>query len=293
MEPGAGGAIDTFLVRGPVDAALLAAKCARLPGHFDLECVAFFALGVSAKTIGSVAGGALGLHGVCPVFIAETHGIIGWDPALGANVQLMEEGFGGSGGEGVVVAAFRGGCHVPSSLGEGQGQGVSPLPEGRALHMVVRASGKPATPSSGLVYGGLAKACYELQHSGDLVPVSQFSVSTPFAVLSSFTGGAGEAASASLGKLPEVAKPPIAAGYFSCAACGLDKSGEESAAFAEHGLNGVRLFGMLSEALGPPTDAGPLPCVPELTEWTSILDRDPRPPTELHSEASVLALYGK
>lgn len=302
--PGAGGAIETFLVRGPVQASALAAKCAPLANFFDLECVAFFCLGTDPEAVSSVAGGALGLHGVCPVFIADCHGIIGWDNELGANVELMEKGLGveagsasGVGGEGVVIVAFRGGCHEPSCEDEGE-SGPSSLPEGRALHMVVRSAGKPTVPTSGVIYGGIAKACYKLEHSGDLVPVSQFAVSTPFAVLASFEGDAGQAASASLKMLPPVASPPIAAGYFSCPHRGINKYGKDGAepeAFAAHGLQGVRLFGMFADALGPPTSAVPIACVPELTEWTSILDADPRPAVELHSadSASVLALYGK
>lgn len=293
-EPGAGGAIETFLFKGPVDASALAIKCAPLANFFDLECVTFFCLGVDPAAIASVAGGALGLHGVCPVYIADCKGIVGWDAAIGANVEMLDASLGGSGGPGVVVAAFRGGCHQPSSLDEGeQGQ----LPSGRALHMVVRSRGKPNNPTSGVVYGGIAKACYRLEHSGDLVKVAQFAVSTPFAVLSTFERrAAGEAASSSVKLLPPVAYPPIAAGYFSCPSRGVNKYGKdgvEPAAFAEHGLAGVPLFGMFAEALGPPADGAPLACVPELTEWTSILDADPRPGLQLHAAASVLALYGK
>uniref|UniRef100_A0A7S4QNZ8 FIST domain-containing protein n=1 Tax=Alexandrium monilatum TaxID=311494 RepID=A0A7S4QNZ8_9DINO len=296
--PGAGGAIETFLVRGPVDVSTLAVRCAPLAAYFDIECVAFFCLRVKPEVVASVAGGSLGLHGVCPVFIAESGGIIGWDKELKANVELMERAEGGEGAEGVVVVAFRGGCHEPTSEREEDRGSSSNLPEGRALHMVVRSSGKPAAPPSGVVYGGVAKACYQLEHSGDLTPVSQFAVSTPFAVLASFSDGAGEAASASLKMLPEVASPPIAAGYFSCPGRGVHKYGEENAepaAFARHGLEKVRLFGMFADALGPATQAAPIRCVPELTEWTSILDADPRPEVQLHSadSASILALYGK
>lgn len=296
--PGAGGDIETFLVRGPVDPSKLAVKCASLAAYFDLECVAFFCLGVEPKVVASVAGGSLGLHGVCPVYIAEASGIIGWDKELKANVELMEKSDGESTEEGVVVVAFRGGCHEPTSEGEGEDASTSNLPEGRALHMVVRSSGKPAVPPSGVIYGGLAKACYVLEHSGDIKEVSQFAVSTPFAVLASFTDNAGEAASASLKMLPEVASPPIAAGYFSCPERGVHKYGEENAepsAFAKSGLESVKLFGMFADAFGPPTQSAPIPCVPELTEWTSILDADPRPEVQLHSadSASVLALYGK
>jgi len=295
--PGAGGAIDTFLVRGAVDASMLAAKCAPFARFFDLECVVFLSCGVDPAIVAQAAGGALGLHGVCPVFIADCRGVIGWDADAGGNTELLEDSLGGLSENGVVVAAFRGGCHEPSSLAEGTKAANQALPEGRALHLVVRASGVPLTPPSGMIYGGIAKACYELEHSGDLTEVSQFAVSTPFAVLSAFQRrDAGEVAKECLEMLPPPAKPPIAMGYFSCPSRGRNKYGEEgfeAAAIAEQGLGGIRIFGMYAEALGPPADSKPLACVPELTEWTSILDADPRPSLELHSSASVLALYGK
>jgi len=294
--PGAGGAIDTFLVRGPVDASALAAKCAKFARFFDLECMVFLSCGVDAAIVAKAAGGALGLHGVCPVFIAECQGVIGWDTDAKGNVELLEESVGGSGESGIVVAAFRGGCHEPSCIDE-DAKANQALPDGRALHLVVRASGVPLTPPSGMIYGGIAKACYQLKHSGDLNEVSQFSISTPFAVLSAFDRrDPGEVASECLSMLPPPATPPIAIGYFSCPSRGRNKYGEdgvEVAAIAKQGLGGIRMFGMYAEALGPPADAPPIPCVPELTEWTSILDADPRPALELHSSASVLALYGK
>jgi len=292
--PGAGGAIDTFLLRGPVDASTLAAKCAPFARFFDLECMVFLSCGVDAAIVAKAAGGALGLHGVCPVFIAECQGVIGWDPDAKANAEMFEES--GSGESGIVVAAFRGGCHEPSCVAEAATANQG-LPEGRALHLVVRAAGVPSTPPSGMIYGGIAKACYQLEHSGDLKKVSQFSISTPFAVLSAFDRrDAGEVASECLSMLPPPATPPIAIGYFSCPSRGRNKYGEdgvEAAAIAKQGLGGIRMFGMYAEVLGPPADTPPIPCVPELTEWTSIMDADPRPALELHSSASVLALYGK
>jgi len=284
------------LVRGPLDASALAAKCAPFARFFDLECIVFLSCGVDSAIVAQAAGGALGLHGVCPVFIAECQGVVGWDTVSEGNTELLEESLGGSGESGIVVVAFRGGCHEPSSLVEGSNANQA-LPEGRALHLVVRASGVPMTPPSGMIYGGIAKACYQLEHSGDLNEVSQFSISTPFAVLSAFDRrDAGEVASECLDMLPPPAKPPIAMGYFSCPSRGKNKYGEdgvETAAIAKQGLAGIRMFGMYAEALGPPADIPPTPCVPELTEWTSILDADPRPAVELHSSASILALYGK
>jgi len=280
------GQIETFLVPGPVDMSKLATKCAPLASHFDLECLAFFSLGVAPDLIASVAGGALGLHGVCPVFVADCYGVIGWDEAAKANVELMEEGRGteyggpgGRGGQGVVVVAFRGGKHAASAGEEG-------LPADRGLHMVVRADGAPEAPAAGAVFGGVAKACYRLEHSGDLVAVPQFAVSTPAGVVSSFAGDAGEAAEAALKALPEASSPPVAAGYFPCFMRGVNQYGEdgvEPAAFASKGL-GARLFGMFAHGeLGPPKGA-PVLCEAEAP---------PKADVEMHSMTSILALYTK
>jgi len=284
IEPGAGGAIETFLVRGPVDAASLAIKCAPLAGYFDLSCVAFFSMGVDASLISSVAGGSLGLHGVCPVYIANAKGVVGWDTSAGENVEIREDG---GEAEGVVVVAFRGGGHTPSCTNE-----IEEMPDNCAIHMMVSTAGKPAKPETGAIYGGVADACYKLEHSGDLMEVQQFAISTPMAVLTSFSNEAGAAASSALRLIPEVARPPIAAGYFACPAEDSAAHRSDIAALAAEGLEGVRLFGLFAPALGPPTGS-PVICVPELTTWTSILDPDPRPEIEVHSSASVLALYGK
>lgn len=282
---GAGGAIETYLVRGPVDMSKLALKCASLAAYFDLQCVTFFSLGVNPDIIASVAGGSLGLHGVCPVYIADTAGIVGWDDQTGANVELRSD----SEESGVVVVAFRGGGHEPSSHTENED--IGEMPSERALHMIVRAAGKPETqPSCGAVYGGIAKACYKLEHSGDLVPVTQFAVSTPMAVLTSFKDDAATAVGAAMGALPPVATPPLAAGYFPSTTRD-DKDSIASGSFSP--LDNVRLFGMFADTLAPPACGKPLACVPELLEWTSILDPDPRPAVELDSKTSVLALYGK
>lgn len=278
-----GGTIETFLVQGEVDAARLSASCAPLAACFDLSCLAFFALKVPPETIASVAGGALGIHGVCPVFIADCYGIIGWDAVAAANIELMEEGrgkeyggIGGKGGKGVVVVAFRGNAHVPVTASEGS------LPASCGAHMVVTAAGLPsAAPTAGVVYGGVAKACYKLERSGDLVSVPQFAVSTSHAVISSFADDAGQAASAAL---KAMRKEPKVGGYFPCFMRGINqygKDGVEPSAFAERGLN-VRLFGMFAHGeLGPPKGC-PIVCGLETPAVTA----------ELHSMTSVLALYG-
>lgn len=284
----AGGAIETFLVKGPLDAAKLSMQCAPIANHFDVNCVVFFTQGVNPELIASVAGGALGFHGVCPVYIAECDGVVGYDVEAGANAHVSE------GLEGVVVAAFRGGGHQPWCFAA---DGEPELPEERALHMVVTAKDASEAPQKlrskapqGAVYGGLARQCWMLAHSGNLVKVPQFAVSSPMAVLASFEGDAEEAASAALGKLPEAAAPPIAAGYFSD---GKEKSA--ASALEAGGLEGIRVFGMSSpDFIGPPSGGPPIACTPELTTWFSIMDPDPRPSVEmLTADASLLAIYGK
>jgi len=279
------GVVETFLVKGNADVSKLAASCASLASHMDLACVVCFSLGVPAERIASAAGGSLGLHGMCPVFVADCYGIVGWDSKAGKNVELMEKGrgteyggCGGNGGEGVVVVAFRGSGHTPSSVGD-----ESP-PASSALHMVVASSGEPAAPSPGVTYGGVAKACYRLDHSGDLVSVPQFVVSSRTGVVSSFTGEAGDAADAALRALPDAG--PAAAGYFPCFMRGVnlyEKDGVEPAAFAASGLD-MPMFGMFAHGEFGPAKGDPVVCDPEKLS---------SPALETHSMTSVLALYGK
>mmetsp|Transcript_12087 Transcript_12087/g.17352 ORF Transcript_12087/g.17352 Transcript_12087/m.17352 type:complete len:356 (-) Transcript_12087:86-1153(-) len=274
---GGAGKIETFLVEGDVNEAKLAAACAPLAMHMDLDGLVFFTLGVKPEIISAVAGGALGLHGVCPVYIADSYGIVGWDKSKKVNVELMEEGrgkeydkVGGNGGKGVVVTAFRGG-HVPS---EGD------LPSDKGLHMIITDGDTPGTAPQGALYGGVAKKCFKLEHSGDLVPVPQFAVSTPQGVVTSFTGDAGEAAKDAFSSSDDLE----VAGYFPCFCRGVNKYGEdnvEPAAFASNGMEGVPLFGMFAHGeIGPP-QGSPVAC-----------DKEEKPvEVEMHSMTSVLAGY--
>eukprot|EP00929_Paragymnodinium_shiwhaense_P042139 TRINITY_DN21857_c0_g1_i2.p1 TRINITY_DN21857_c0_g1~~TRINITY_DN21857_c0_g1_i2.p1 ORF type:complete len:418 (+),score=83.55 TRINITY_DN21857_c0_g1_i2:51-1256(+) len=285
----AGNSIETFLVEGPVDESKLSIACAELAMYMDLTGVAFFTLGVDPKIISAVAGGALGLHGVCPIYVADCYGIIGWDKKQGKNVELMEKGrgteygmAGGQGGEGVVVVAFRGDGFAPNADAN--------LPDGSALHMVVAGHESKALSggTSGVAYGGAAKTCYKLEHSGDLVEVPRFAISANQAssptVVSSFQDGdAGDAAEAALKAL---SGKPTAAAYFPCFCRGFNKYGEngvEPDAFAKKGLDGVKLFGMFAHGeLGPPLDK-PVLCT---------ADSPAAATAESHSSTSILALYG-
>lgn len=276
------GKIETFLVRGPVNESTLALASAPLAAHIDLSCLVFFCLGTKPETVASVAGGALGLHGMCPVYIADCYGIIGWDKKEKRNVELMEEGRGseygkpgGQGGEGVVVAAFRGGGHAAGDAG--------------GVHMVVSSHGKAklqaAKDGEGVSYGGYAKACYKLEHSGDLVPVDEFVVSSsvPSAVTSFDGDNAAEMAKATAAA---VGSPATAAGYFPCFCRGYNKYEEndvEPKAFeGDGGLAGVPLFGMFAHGeLGPGMDATVAASAEEV----------PKPSHEIHSMTSVLAVY--
>eukprot|EP00435_Cladocopium_sp_Y103_P056035 s1164_g18.t1 len=88
-------AIDTFLVPGPkIDVGKLAMAVAPLAAHIDISCLVFFSLGVKPEIISAVAGGSLGIHGMCPVYIADCYGVIGWDKKEKKNVEMMEEGRG-------------------------------------------------------------------------------------------------------------------------------------------------------------------------------------------------------
>lgn len=281
----AGDVIETFLLKGPVTESNLNMKCSPLAWHMDLTGIVFFSLGVKPELIAAVAGGGLGLHGVCPVYIADCYGIVGWDDASKSNVELMEKGcgqefgkVGGAGGEGVVVVAFRGDGHKPTTP-DGSG-GLA----GAGLHMLVTGGDVPAPSTAGAIYGGVAKGCYKLEHSGDLVRVQQFAVSSPGAVVTSFEGDATEAATAALAK---AGAKPAAAGYFPCFCRGINKYGKdgvEPEAFAAAGLDGTRLFGMFAQGEFGPPQGEPMAC-----------QVDGAKPMEVSkgSMISVLSLYSK
>jgi hypothetical protein len=279
----AGKQIETFLVPGPVDASKLAMAVAPLAGYMDMKCLTFFSLGVAPDVIASVAGGSLGIHGMCPVYIADCYGIIGWDKKAGKNVELMEAGrgkeygmAGGQGGQGVVVVAFRGKQHAATEA----------VNSNDGLHMVVATHGKVdlSACSAGSSWGGYAKACFKLEHSGDVVAIDQFVVSTqtPSKVVS-FDGDAEKAtATVSTG----LSEKPTAVGYIPCFCRGFNKYGKDNVepdAIAASGLKNVPLFGMFAHGeLGPSKDK-----VVELAA-----DGKASASHEVHSMTSVMALYG-
>lgn len=285
-----GGTIETFLLQGSMDAGKLAAACAPLAMHIDLDAVVFFTLGVAPELISSVAGGALGLHGSCPVYVVDCYGIIGWDKVKKQNMELMEKGRGseygcqgGNGGEGVVVAAFRGGAFTPTCFEKGVG---ASLPGQCTAHMVMKGGpGAPEAPAAGAVFGGVAKRCFALKHSGDLEEVAQVAVSSNAAVVSSFIGEARTATGAILEAAGTENKAYSALGYFPCFCRGVNKYGEDDVEvkeFAAAGLEGVPIFGMFAHGeIGPPV-GGPIQCTPETDALSSV---------EVHSMTSVVALY--
>lgn len=283
--------VETFMVQGDVNEASLSMKCAGLAGHMDLKTVVFFSLGVSEELIQRVAGGALGLHGACPVFVVDCYGIIGWDAKEGKNVELMEKGcgteyggVGGSGGKGVVVAAFRGPAHTPTV-----GPGQLTLPgESHMLVCNAEASFEPA--ASGAVYGGMAKKCFVMDSStGNLQEIERFAVSsTVTSAVSTFSGEAADAASIMVKAMPDEAAGVNAAGYFPCFMRGINKYGRdgvECADFLVSGLRKVKLFGMFAHGeLGPP--AGTALCGGPGAGGPV----GEKIPLEKHSMVSVLAL---
>eukprot|EP00404_Azadinium_spinosum_P059065 CAMPEP_0180712234 /NCGR_PEP_ID=MMETSP1038_2-20121128/11267_1 /TAXON_ID=632150 /ORGANISM="Azadinium spinosum, Strain 3D9" /LENGTH=339 /DNA_ID=CAMNT_0022744493 /DNA_START=154 /DNA_END=1170 /DNA_ORIENTATION=- len=282
--------VESFMIQGKVDVASLSMKCAGISGYMDLSAVVFFSLGVSEEVIGAAAGGALGLHGACPVFIVDCYGIVGWDAAEGANVELMEEGrgteyggVGGNGGTGVVVAAFRGPAYTTTiDAARVSNPGES--------HMLICNGTAPYEKAiSGAVYGGMAKKCFLMDSSTGIVKeISSFAVSgTVTSAVATFADDAADAAKSIVMSMPNEAAGVNAAGYFPCYMRGVNKYGKdgvECADFAASGLEQVRLFGMFAHGeLGPPEgtvmvggpDAG-----------GSIEET----PLEKHSMVSVLAL---
>eukprot|EP00435_Cladocopium_sp_Y103_P061251 s1164_g22.t3 len=97
-------------------------------------------------------------------------------------------------------------------------------------------------PSCGAKQWCQAAACYKLEHSGDLVPIDEFVVSssTSSAIVSFDGDDAEEVAAGAAKQLPTKAN---AAGYFPCFCRGYNKymaDGIEPEAFASGGLDGVK-----------------------------------------------------
>jgi len=284
------GSVETFLIEGDVDVAKLSMKCASIAGYMDLSTIVFFSLGVSEEVISSAAGGALGLHGACPVFIVDSYGIIGWNEEKKKNVELMEEGrgkeyggVGGNGGKGVVVVAFRGPAFTTAT---GEEQICSP---GESHMLICDDEASYQEAKSGAIYGGMAKKCFKMDSStGALQQVSSFSVSgTLTSAVSTFSGIAADAAAAIVASMPDAAKGVKAAGYFPCFMRGVnryDRDGAEPAEFMVSGMRKTRLFGMFAHGeLGPP---GGSVFVGGEEVGGSVAET----PVDKHSMVSVLAL---
>ncbi|CAE8596882.1 unnamed protein product [Polarella glacialis] len=245
------GSVETFIINGTVDVSTLSMKCARISAHMDLSAVVFLSLGVSEEIITSAAGGALGLHGACPVFIADCHGIIGFDEFQKKNIELMGSDVGGNGGAGVVVVAFRGKAYT-TTIGEG---GVTNLGES---HLLIGSSdAKYEQTQSGAVYGGRAQKCFVIESStGVLREIASFAVSGDVtSAVGTFSGDAGVGAQGIVQSLPSMTGVN-AAGYFPCYSKGFNKYGSdgvEPGKFTGIGMQKVRLFGMFPKGtFGPP-----------------------------------------
>jgi len=284
------GSVETFIIQGDVDVAKLSMKCAGISGYMDLSTIVFFSLGVSEQTIASAAGGALGLHGACPVFMVDCYGIVGFDEKEGKNIELMEEGrgkeyggVGGKGGKGVVVVAFRGPAYK-ATIDQQQ------VTEAGESHMLVCNGGAAYEPAKeGAVYGGMAKKCFVMDsNTGTVREISSFAVSGAVtSAVSTFAGDAAAAAKAAVASMPQEAKEVKSAGYFPCYMRGVNKygtDGVECAEFAENGMDNIRLFGMFAHGeLGPPEGS-------VLVGGADVGGSIEQTPLSKHSMVSVLAL---
>lgn len=284
------GAVETFIIQGDVDVAQLSMKCAGIAGYMDLSTIVFFSLGVSEQTIASAAGGALGLHGACPVFMVDCYGIVGYDEKEGKNIELMEEGrgkeyggIGGKGGKGVVVVAFRGPAYK-ATIDQPQ------VTEAGESHMLVCNGGAAYEPAKeGAVYGGMAKKCFVMDsNTGRVREISSFAVSGAVtSAVSTFAGDAAAAAKVAVASMPQEAKEVKSAGYFPCYMRGINKygtDGVECAEFAENGMDNIRLFGMFAHGeLGPPEGS-------VLVGGADVGGSIEQTPLSKHSMVSILAL---
>ena len=282
--------VHSFLVRGDGHGAPLVSQLGSV-SSMALNALVLMSLGADySALLSAVASSKID----CPVYLTETYGIIGFDEASQAHVELMEKGRGseygfqgGSGGQGCVIIAFEG-----ARAGH-----TSDFPKDASSLMVIADTSKAfakVASSAPLHYGGITKECYLAVNpaagSPSLERVPFFWVASPTGSapvgVSTFTEGPSHAASALLGKLP-AGWQPGAIGLFPCFTRGVNLYKEEdveSSAIAEAASLPVdaRIFGMFAHGeLGPSSFSG---FTREASEAAGILH-------EQHSMTSILAVH--
>ena len=277
--------VNSFLVQG--DGAGLSSKLGSIAST-TLNALVLMSLGVDQSTLLS----AIADHSIqCPVYFADSYGIIGWDESVGKNVELMEKGRGseygfqgGSGGQGCLVLAYSGGAKAGHS---------SEFPSDASSLMVVADTSKAfakdlassAWDGAPLHYGGIAKEAYVLK-DGALSQVPYFWIASPSKAepigVSTFTEDAGKSAAALIDKTPS-GWAPSTIGLFPCFTRGVNlykQEDVESAEIGERLPKDTRVYGMFAHGeLGPSGGIG---------HWTN----EPiAVPHEQHSMTSILAVH--
>lgn len=192
------------------------------------------------------------------VLCADCYGILGYSPAAGRNLELMEAGrgqeyggVGGSGGQGVVAVRFSGARFEPS---------VDALPGRGRAHLAVAGAGGDVSAllrerATAPYFGGLAKRCYQYQRERNgFEEVPHFFVTDRESCgTTSFTSEATDALRELLAALP-AGEEVEAVALFPCFMRGINEYGRDNVepdALAEL-LPGVPVYGMFCHGeLGP------------------------------------------
>jgi len=275
------GGVDSVLIPGDGSDLELALK--GLVGAGPLDALVVFSLGTDHDKLLAALQNC-GVSG-CPVYVTETYGILGFDEAKGANVELMEKGRGseygcqgGDGGQGAVILAYSGGNFSAAH---------EAFPEGACSMMVVAdGSGSFSKVQAPTVYyGGITKQAYVFDGT-KLTSIPHFFVAALSGAgptgIAAFNGDAGEATEGMLAKLPADHAASGAVALFPCFTRGINEYGkndvEPNAISAK--LPGCRIFGMFAHGeLGPSSFAGFTP------------PAEARQACTQHSMTSIIALH--
>jgi len=226
-----------------------------------------------------------------PVFLADCYGIVGFSPAAGRNIELMEAGrgreyggVGGDGGKGLVAVVFSGGGVVADT--------DALPPAGAVAHMVVAKAGSDvssflAQQATAFYYGGLAKAAYRyvpLEERFEAIPyffVSTLAVAENPVGATSFTADVKGAVGTLLSQMPAGSRPAAVA-LFPCFMRGRNEYGinnvEPDAVSAL--LPGTPVYGMFCHG-----ELGPRRCL----GFDSV--EKPQQSCTLHSMTTIVAIH--
>ena len=238
--------VQSFLVQGAT--AVVVSRLSSIPAA---DVLVLFSLGLDNAALAKA------------VYLTDTYGILGFDEAIGRNIELMEKDrgseygcVGGSGGEGCLVAGFS----------DGAVAGHSDIPPENARScMIVADQSKTwakVQSKSTVQYGGITKECWKVTEDGGLAKVPYFWVadtsSTPTGI-STFTEEDAKSPVQSLLKDIPAGLKPSSVGLFPCFTRGVNLYGAEHVepTAISSILPQARIYGMFAHGeLGPDSFSG-------------------------------------